>query len=391
MNPLPGYQGRLAERRGVSEREQRRFRWIGNARLATGIAGVAMAFFVFGETVISAGWLLIPAAVFASLVVYHSRVVERWERANRAVLFYERGVARLEDRWMGVGETGERFRNPAHVYEEDLDLFGKGSLFELVSTARTRAGEDTLAQWFLAPATIQQAAARQQSVQALCPRLDLREDLAVIGEGVRSNLDSESVAAWGEAPAVSFSTGARLAAMVFSAAVVVTFSLYMAGVWTRTPLLLALFVELGCWLWLGARASQVTAAVNAPARDLAVLSRLLQRLESEVFDDPVLAGIQQRLTSGGLVASAEISLAAAPGYDARLAAQPAVCAHRLGRPMEPATGDSHRTLARALGPAHPRMDRGRWGIRSLMLAGRLQLRASRRRVPGISQNARWLL
>ena len=53
MNPLAEYQSRVSERRGVRDREQRRFRWIGNARLATGIAGVILAFFVFGQTVVS--------------------------------------------------------------------------------------------------------------------------------------------------------------------------------------------------------------------------------------------------------------------------------------------------------------------------------------------------
>jgi len=307
VNPLAEYQSRLAERRGVSGREQKRFRWIGNARLAVGIAGVAMAFFVFGETVISPWWLVVPAALFAGLVVFHARVVERWERANRAVSFYERGVARLEDRWMGGGETGERFRNPAHVYEEDLDLFGKGSLFELVSTARTRAGEDTLAQWLLAPAAKEEAVARQQAIQELRPRLDLREELAILGAGVRSNLDPDVVAAWGEAPPVPFPAGARAMTLLVSSAVVLSFGCYMTAVWTRTPLLAALLVELACWLWLGARAVRVTVAVNSPSRDLAVLSTLLHKLENERFDHPALADLQRRLSAGSLVASSEIA------------------------------------------------------------------------------------
>ena len=58
-------------------------------------------------------------------MVLHARVVESLERANRAVTFYERGLDRLENKWMGKGEQGERFRNPSHVYEEDLEL-GRG-------------------------------------------------------------------------------------------------------------------------------------------------------------------------------------------------------------------------------------------------------------------------
>jgi len=67
-----------------------------------------VAFFVFGEVWISFWWLLLPLAVFAALVAVHARVVERLQRSRRAIQFYERGVARLENRWKGTGEAGER-------------------------------------------------------------------------------------------------------------------------------------------------------------------------------------------------------------------------------------------------------------------------------------------
>jgi len=301
VTPLAEYQSRLAQRRDVAEREERRFRWIGNIRLIIGICGVIVAFFVFGETIVSPWWLVLPAAVFAGLVVLHSRVVESWERASRAVKFYERGMARLENRWMGAGETGERFRNASHVYEEDLDLFGKGSLFELLSAARTRSGEDTLAQWLLIAASNQEAAARQQAIQELRPRLDMREDLAIRGEGVRSNLDQDAVAAWGEAPEVSYPAGARVIAPFLAGAVVVTFGLYIGSVWTRTPFLIALFLALGYWAFLGARTLRVTAAVNAPARDLALLSKLLEQIEKDRFEASLLRQLQARLAESGVV------------------------------------------------------------------------------------------
>jgi len=306
VNPVEEYGGRLAQRRAVSEREQTLFRRIGNARLATGIAGVILAFFVFGETVVSAWWLAIPLVVFSILVVVHARVVERLERATRAVRFYERGLERLENRWMGKGEAGDRFRNPAHVYEEDLDIFGKGSLFEVLSTARTRAGEDTLAGWLLAPASRDEAAARQVAIQELRSRLDLREELAVIGDAVRSTMDPDAVAAWGEATPVVFPRGARFIAMLLAAAVVVTFGLYMARLSTRTPFMAALLLELAYGFLLGTRTLKVSAAVNSPARDLALFAKLLARLEAEPFEAPLLGRMRARLADSGLVASVEI-------------------------------------------------------------------------------------
>jgi hypothetical protein len=307
VNPIAEYQRRLAERQAIAERAQKLFRWIGNARLATGIGGLIMAFFVFGEVVIPFQWLSIPLVVFSILVVVHARVVERLERAKRAVVFYERGLERLENRWMGRGETGDRFRNSSHVYEEDLDIFGKASLFELLCTARTRAGEDTLSRWLLAPADRDQAAARQQAIEQLRPGIDLREDLAVLGDAVRSHMDPDAVAAWGEATEVRFHSLAPFIAAILAAGVVVTFGLYMAGITNRTPFLAALFVELGYGFSLGTRTFRISAAVSSPARDLALFAKLLQRLENERFHAPLLQRMQADLKASGLVASEEIS------------------------------------------------------------------------------------
>ena len=308
MSPLAEYRARLENRRRVSELEQKQFRRIGNARLAAGLAAIVVAFFVFGEVWISPWWLLVPLAVFGALLIVHARVIEHLDRTIRASQFYDRGIARLEDRWMDGGETGERFRNPAHVYAEDLDLFGKASLFQLLSTARTRAGEDTLARWLLAPASADEVAARHEAIQELRPLLDLREDLAVLGSAVRSSLDPDAVAAWGEAPEVDFPAGARYVAPLLAAAVVILFSLYMASVLTRTPFLAVLLLTLGYGFFLGSRTLHVATAVNSPSHDLALLAKLLQRVEREPFRAPLLQSLQARLTAGHqLKASAEIA------------------------------------------------------------------------------------
>jgi hypothetical protein len=306
VTPLAEYQSRLAQRRAVAEQQQRLYRSIGNARLGVGIAGVIQAFFVFGETLISPLWLVLPVVLFWALVVAHAKVEERLARATRAAAFYERGIGRLENQWMGKGEPGERFRDAAHIYADDLDIFGKGSLFELLCTARTRAGENTLARWLLAPATREEAAARQQAVEELRSRLDLREDLAVLGDAVRSNMDPDAVADWAEAPPVTFPWGARFLAPLLAAAVLLTFGLYMGRLTKRTPLLASLLIELSYAFYLGSRTLRVSAAVNSPSRDLELFAKLLQRLERENFQAALLQRVRARLGESGLVASFQV-------------------------------------------------------------------------------------
>ena len=74
--------------------------------------------------------------------------------------------------------SGERFRDPTsplrgyvetgrnHPYAEDLDVFGPGSLFQLLSSCRTPMGEERLAGWLLRPAAIPDIRERQARVAA---------------------------------------------------------------------------------------------------------------------------------------------------------------------------------------------------------------------------------
>ncbi|HEX5230535.1 MAG TPA: hypothetical protein VFW44_22645 [Bryobacteraceae bacterium] len=308
MTPSEEYAARLARHGEYSIALEKRFRRLGNARLGAAIVGVAMAFFVFGEVWLSVWWLLVPIAVFLVLVVLHSRVVEKLERSRRAIQFYERGMARLEERWAGGGESGERFRNPGHLYSEDLDLFGKGSLFELLSTARTRSGEDKLAQWLLASASPDEVTARHEAVRELRGLVDFREDLGVLGATLRSEIDSDEAACWGESPEVRFPAGARYIAPLFSAAILITFALYMAGVLTRTPFLGVLLLEMAyAFFAVGSQTQQVKHAVESPSHDLILLAELLGRLETEDLHAPLLARLQARLKTDGGTASAQIA------------------------------------------------------------------------------------
>src|SRR5262249_9844428 len=136
------------------------------------------------------------------LLLLHERVTRAWHRARRAAAFYQSGLDRLDNNWRGRGQAGGRFLDESHPYAADLDVFGTGSLFELLCTARPRTGEDTPAAWLKAPARPAEVRARQESVAELRPQLDLREDLALLGGDLPAGVDFDAVAAWGAAPPV---------------------------------------------------------------------------------------------------------------------------------------------------------------------------------------------
>src|SRR5665213_1475519 len=165
--PRPVYVERLRTRRAAQGAWTSRDARVAYARLAITVAGVIIGWLAIADRAFSAWWLVVPAILFLTLVAYHGRVIRARDRAAASIAFYERGLARLEDRWSGGGEPGLRFSDEAHPYAADLDLFGRGSLFDLLSIAKTQAGEETLASWLLHPPAALEIRARQQAVAEL--------------------------------------------------------------------------------------------------------------------------------------------------------------------------------------------------------------------------------
>lgn len=307
MLPLEEYRSRLNRWRGQHAELQQKFIQIGNWRLVLGIVEAILALLAFGSHIVSGWVLLIPLVAFIGLVIWHVQVIRRRTFAERAVEYYERGLARLEDRWRGTGNPGERFRDAQHPYAEDLDVFGRGSLFELVAAARTKAGEDTLASWLLSPATRQEALARQQAVAELRSRLDLREDIALLGEDVRSELDVIATQSWATAPPIHFHPLLRVSALVLSVLGVIAIIGFFAQLLPLWPTLVILAGDFTIIYLLNKKVTRINQVVDTAAQSLRVVSLLLRRLEQESFTSPKLQRLGADLKTEGLPASRRIA------------------------------------------------------------------------------------
>jgi hypothetical protein len=305
-SPLAEYGRRLKAQGQVVAELERRHIALGNVQLAVAIGGVAAAWMAVARHWFAPWWLIVPAAAFTALALFHERVIRTRKRAERLAGFYEKGIARLEDRWAGQGDGGERFDDPAHPYAEDLDLFGKGSLFELLSTARLRSGEGVLARWLLEPAAPAEVRERHAAVEELRPRLDLREAIAMLGEDLRSGIEPGSLARWAEKPLVFASRGLRIAAAAL--AVLMVGAVAAWAVFGIPEVFLAVAaVETAFSLRLRARVQKVVEGVGEPAYGLALLAEMLARFEREPFSSPRLAALRKAFETEGAPPSRRIA------------------------------------------------------------------------------------
>ncbi len=295
-NPTHEYLTRLERFARALGAKHRQHLLVGNTKIPVLAAGLVLAWFSLAKEWVSPYWLAFPACAYVALAIVHEHILRARTRDETAAEFYRKGLARIEDRWAGNGQTGDRFRDEAHVYAEDLDLFGRSGLFELVSTARLPMGENQLANWLRFPSSREAILERQSLVRELRDKLDLREDLAVTGEDLRTRLNPESLVGWAEGRRVLPKSLWRFVAAIFALGTAAAIVYYFTGGTYRIALIL-LAVDAVFLRSLKKRAQAVIHGVSCNAEGLLLFSQILQRLEREPFASPRLQAFSAELTA----------------------------------------------------------------------------------------------
>ena len=292
--PHQEYSRRLEARLAEVARKEKPHIWVGNLKLATILVGLALAWFSFKGHLFNSSWLWVVVLLYTGLSVLHEQILRAQNYAQRAAAYYQKGIGRMEDRWPGTGSTGDRFRNDDHVYSGDLDLFGRGGLFELLSAARTPMGENRLAAWLLSPSGTEAILERHNSVTTLRDRVDLREHLAIIGEDLRATLNPETLIHWAESePGMRMTVFRGIGLLLALCAIAALF--YLLNTAILWPLLVVLAVEMAVLRFLQPPALEVLQGVDCNADGLILFSRILERLEKEEFSSTQLQKFAEML------------------------------------------------------------------------------------------------
>jgi hypothetical protein len=332
------YRERLARYRALSKLQIRHYRLAGILFLVCLFTGlIILSYIPRSGTAPRVTVVTMAVAVYLYIIIlfYLLSIQKRIEKlrlkCNRGINYYERGLARLENRWAGRGISGEKYCDEAHPYAKDIDIFGKGGLFEFLCNTYTRSGEEMLANWLLVPGTPNIIRARQEAVAELREKLDFREDIAILGEDIATvgskevrgfiaplisltptnssntrTADEEvhtkagpsALGKWGTAPPELKSRLLRVTAFLLSLLPITGVVLWINGfdpLWLFT----FLFINGIFALSLRRRVVRVILAANQIGQELTRFSQILKRIEIEEFVSPRLSRLKKALEVEG--------------------------------------------------------------------------------------------
>ncbi len=136
------YTERIKSCSTLYDRANKRYHLIGTLRLLSFVAAAALGYFGWGSMLAVPGVVIV---LIAFLYLVRSSADAKYERdkLRSLIVINEDELKVLDGNWQHFRE-GNTFRDVGHAYAYDMDLFGKKSVFQLISRTVTGKGAQLL-------------------------------------------------------------------------------------------------------------------------------------------------------------------------------------------------------------------------------------------------------
>jgi hypothetical protein len=242
---------------------------------------------------------------FVVLVVAHRRIRSRQDWHAALVAYNEQGEHRLDRVWDRLPEHAPQGDVSTHAYANDLDLFGRASLTQILGPVGSVQGVSCLERWLLARAVPGDVIERQHAVRELATMNDLRETLALNARRTRAvrRAHIERFLAWAESePWLRRNVLLRIASWLLPLATWSLLALHLAGVVNAALWLLPVLATAATlYLAPGMRVRRTLDEAFGREGLLAHYPELLAVVTRASFDAPLLQRIRARLEQQGSV------------------------------------------------------------------------------------------
>ncbi len=294
------YARRASEIDLAADETNRRYSSYRFAALVLALVSIALVYKAVIPPRLPPWTILLPLAALVASYKQSRNLRRRVLKLLSVREYCDKATARMAHQWDSL-DDGKDFIDRDHMYATDLDLFGRGSLFQLLCSARTHAGRETLASWLKNGASKDEVLSRQAAVAELRARHDVREALAGAGTSTVFTLRPRTIRTWVD----ELASRSRLPPSIHPLALAIVLGLAATPLlyWFGYVTLQTVWLLLGGWLGVELvfsmifikRVQFIMESVNSPAPELAIVTDLLEVIERERFSSPKLVAIAERV------------------------------------------------------------------------------------------------
>jgi hypothetical protein len=298
------YEQRIRELDRQAKKNQKQLFGSGVSRLALFGGAAAMAYLAFGQS----AWYGVPAlallALFAFLVARHQDLKYQSRRLQELLRINRTELQVLSGQFSDLPD-GAEYRDAAHPFSEDLDLFGQGSFFQYLNRTGMAPGAEMLAGGLCAnqPGGV---AGRQEAVRELSPQLDWRQEFLCTARLLQVPVTPGELYSWLEQYEPQLPEWARYFPAIFSLGSLGTALLVALGLLPPGFLAGVFFAGLLITLPFSKRLGRLASDTGKVQETFSQYQRLVQLVEGHSFRSANLLAAKGALLSEGKPVSARL-------------------------------------------------------------------------------------
>ncbi len=307
-NPTEIYKSRittLTADRTVLIKQKSLVSW---GRLAAIVLAIAAIYFLKESSItLAIGISAICVAAFFRLVVVAINKGKKIDNYNRLLAINEQELDAANGQYFAQ-PNGAGFLPPLHPYANDLDIFGKASLYQFINRTASEQGGATLANWLLQAAETNTIIQRQEAAKELQPQYEWRQQLHAHGLAEPVTIATQQkIKTWLETDDPFFTKPFWQAIRFIGPAIIITITVLYAVDDIETKWFnLALLVFFLITGYISKKTTPTYNTLNKIAPEISTLSNSIGHIENQSFKADWLLQNQQQFTVGNFKASVSV-------------------------------------------------------------------------------------
>ncbi len=271
------------------------------SRLIVFVALVLGAYFAYPNSSVVLGIIIGGIVLFLILVTAYVNVKNKRKFADLLVKVNEMELKSISGD-SSMFAKGEEFLDGDHFFNQDIDLFGDGSLFQILNRCGTSNGYKLLAHQ-LNSNDISNVESKQKAIAELADKVDWRQSFQATGLIIEQEVDANEIVKWAANYKNKISKAFAWIPYVFNGLSMVLIALYAIG--------LIPGLALGGWFLFGllltsTKLKFITKLANDGGKVQETISqygRLISAIETEKYESVELKRIQENLKVEGVMVS----------------------------------------------------------------------------------------
>lgn len=202
---------------------------------------------------------------------------------------------------------GKQLQPEHHVYANDLDLFGRSSLYQYINRTTSQQGHQLFADWLLEPALPETVLQRQKAVKELAEEKEWRQQLQAFGIASPLQLKTQqNISQWLKDPSQFLhKTGWTIARFLLPLISFVILGAFLGGYIPDQAFYSLLLMMLCLNLLVSKKILKAWLQLGKITEELDTLSNSLRWIEQKSFESELLQQLKQKSSSNGQVKASQ--------------------------------------------------------------------------------------